>query len=690
MKYNIVDGGEYRFPARSKRPFVYLANLKNNGHNSVTATCAYCKKTDTYAKSDLENIRVFKCKQCNNSVYRGGFAKLLLTDVTNKADGSIVAACKCLDCGRTADYNFVDLVNSNIKSCKFCLKGYRTGMRIGDYIVTGVSFKESNPLESLVRFECAKCKSPSHVTIGSIINVNKSAQSDADKFNNKLRNRPCNKCSAVKPMVSRSAATAENNTDIPTENEKYTNIKVDARNNTRVIATCKNCGVTANMSKQDVLSMKTCYACRFVTENSQVRKVKMGSDILNRKFNSIGKKILEESKGYFSLNVDSISDVAKQYKDGKKVEVGCTCNTCNYSDSYEIKDISGEFKSDVTCKLCGYKHIIGEEFPNIRTGSTLTLASMQKMQGRNMATLKCSKCGASINTEVSSVNNTASIGCTTCNVIKKYNIGNSAEFGSIFNINNKEHTDYQIIGTYMILRNENNQGKVSVKAQCIECGNIIDRNYDKFDAFVNDVISGCRACETLKKRTKNYINNNNWVNYIKNCRKINEVIDRDGTKIAVTECLICGDIKEIPLTVFILAEKLVCQNCIDSKVIVRCHVCKGFHELDLTIQDLYNSTRDIKCPNTKKSMSIYSIRMSHEKQCKLDYLVSNFPDFGDYVEIPGTGLIKSTDKYYTGTDGVEYHTCYCEDHNKLLTLTDDEIRSYEHQFCADTRMYGYL
>lgn len=683
MNYVVTDGGEYKFPVRSNKPFVYLTNLKNNGYNSVTVTCAYCKNTDTYAKSDLENMKVFKCKKCNSAVYRSGFAKLLLTDVTNKVDGRIEATCKCLDCGRADVYNFVSIVNNTIKHCKHCIGGYRRGLTIGTYIVDDIKLDSKNILDTVIIFKCTKCGTQFSATMQSIRNTNLSAKIEEQKFKNRLRNMPCQKCYLIKSK--REAAES-----IPSENDRYCDIKLDSKNSNRVFATCKNCGITTNMSKKDVLDMNTCYACRFVTENSKVRKVKMGSDILNRKFNNVGKKIIEESKGYFSLNVDSISDVAKQYKDKRKVEVSCTCSTCNYSDSYEIKDISGEFNSNVTCKLCGYKHIIGEEFPNTRTGSTLTLTSMQKMQSRSKATLKCSKCGANITTDVSDILNRASLGCETCNVVRKYNIGNSAEFGSIFNVNNKEHTDYQIVGTYMILKNEVNQGKISVKAQCIECGNIIDRDYDKFDAFVNDVISGCRACETLKKRTKNYINNNNWVNYIKNCRKINEVIDRDGTKIAVTECLICGDIKEIPLTVFILAEKLVCQNCINSKVIVRCPVCKGFHDLGLTIQDLYNSTRDIVCANTKKSMSIYSIRMSHEKQCKLDYLISNFPDFGDYIEIPGTGLIKSTDKSYVGTDGVEYHTCYCEDHNKLLTLTDDEIRSYEHQFCADTRMYGYL
>ena len=199
------------------------------------------------------------------------------------------------------------------------------------------------------------------------------------------------------------------------------------------------------------------------------------------------------------------------------------------------------------------------------------------------------------------------------------------------------------------------------------------------------------------KKQGNYINNNNWNGYIKNCRIVEKVFEEDGIKKANIKCLLCGDTVTVPLTVFLYSDYCICEKCRDTKIIMRCPSCKQIHDNGLTLGQLYNDNSDSKiesritCPVTNKKTAISVYRHYQEEQSRLDFLLTNYLELDDIEKVPGdSGLIRSNSKYYEGTDGEKYYTCYCEKHNKFMTLKEDEMASYEHLYCADTRMFGYF
>lgn len=670
--YNIIDGGIYKLPVDSQYPLIFLKDLKNLGHNSVKGTCANCGYTDTYSKSDLQECKVYMCKHCNSAVYKRGFATLQIMKVTNRQDGKVIASCKCKDCGRTDDYDFNKIMAGKVLRCRHCFKGAKLGTPVGTNYINRIEVNKTDITKSMVYLRCGKCKKDvMQATVYELlIQKNRAVIGARCKDCYKPKEQPLSK-----PKVS-----------IPKENDSYKNIS-DAGMN-KVYATCKNCGYTGTFSTKHVIDEESCPACRFIEKGFTVCQEPMNKKILARNYNDTGKNIILKNKSKFSLTVSDMKNVAKQYKMSRKSSALCTCNTCNQSDTYDIVSISGEDALKQTCKVCGYKYILGTVYDeDLRTHSSLFISDISRFKERPYATLKCTKCGSEVKTPLSSVDIVAPNGCESCKIRARYKITN-AKFGTIFDIDDETSTDYQLVGTYMVLSNTAADNKRRIVAQCTECGNIIDAEFKDFDDFISTVEAGCKQCNSFAKQTKNYINNNNWVGYIKHCKKTTDVIDRGNVKIAVTKCLMCGKVKEIPLTTFVLASKIVCDSCIDKKVVIKCPICNGIHNIELTVRDIYDTDKQAICPAKQQRFSMSRCRLAHEHQCKLDYLVQNFPDFDDYTEI--NGLIKSNSMFYKGTDGNKYNTCYCPEHNKMLTLRDDEILEYQHQFCADSRMYGYM
>ena len=267
---------------------------------------------------------------------------------------------------------------------------------------------------------------------------------------------------------------------------------------------------------------------------------------------------------------------------------------------------------------------------------------------------------------------------------------------------------YDMKGSFLIRKTANRVSATGARsteqftATCMKCG----ASFKKTKAELNRMNYCCTECESRTRDGRNIFKNINWVGFVKNnLEVVSTVVNSEGGVTCKLKCLTCAkhvdDIKHamidnIPL-VTLLDEKseFICPFCADTILKVLCPLCGEAHIKTTTHKMYCNRDTNIgyKCTKIDKVVSREQILIYHETLASLDNLTSKYTN--NYTldcRIEGRGGFATILKFkegYTGTDGNMYHTCMCAEHHKLLVLNDEEIRTYRHEYCADTRMMPY-
>ena len=261
--------------------------------------------------------------------------------------------------------------------------------------------------------------------------------------------------------------------------------------------------------------------------------------------------------------------------------------------------------------------------------------------------------------------------------------------------------------------NVNKFGKVSGKIEkfvalsCIDCG--FTRNI-RLKTFLDNVQeikeTECSICKKTKKANNkdiNILNNLDYIGTIKNEFIIDDV-SKDG--IVKAHCLVCerynkGKPKKyikMPLYEWEFTSTFRCTNCFNQKINVVCPVC-GQPHFSITRDRLYNfsytNTIIGKCKaldKDGKAVSCKELAMYHNELQEMQVAKSIYNDkfTPDKIrESKGGAKLMLFNDSYIGTDEQIYQSCLCLKHNKLLSLTYNEIDNYKHEFCSNPLMTAY-
>lgn len=394
-----------------------------------------------------------------------------------------------------------------------------------------------------------------------------------------------------------------------------------------------------------------------------------------------------------------------------KNSVKCRCLYCGDIDTYKVSMLTN---SEVhVCKKCQGNLKIGKIY-----GETIKLNEFVVLQGRVGAKLRCESCNRMFIHDVNLVKS-KDYHCPICSPNKQKEFKDTPKIkpkqqkvienkrkeksstlvGNIISAQIDEAKDFSCykkkgdfieVGKYTRRSKTGMSVQPMIKAQCVKCGQITQFKENNFNEN-----SKCEKCDKLKESNKNILNNINWIGYTKNNMEVIEVVkDTDGVLKVKTKCLICESENVMPLVSFIYEKEIVCNNCADAKLNMICPLCKKPH-ISITPRNLYRvreETTYLACNNKKDKVPLTEIAMQHEMQVKLDTIRKKYKGYTLEQRFEGRGEIATILKFkegYIGTNGEEYNTCMCLEHNKMMVLNDNEIMQYKHEYCADTRMIPY-
>lgn len=240
---------------------------------------------------------------------------------------------------------------------------------------------------------------------------------------------------------------------------------------------------------------------------------------------------------------------------------------------------------------------------------------------------------------------------------------------------------------------------------CIKCGYTIKINANK--ATREDIsLRKCKSClyNSNKANDINIFNNVDYVGTVKNDLIVDSVhTDKNGVKYVKAHCMICAkhfkdkkkQIFKIPLYEWEFTSTFRCPNCCNEKINVICPSC-GKPHFKITRNNLYNESANRstfgRCPFDNKNISLAELALYHRElrniqSCK-DIYDDNFETDRTRESSKHVKLLMFKDKY-TGTDNQEYFSCLCIKHHKLLSLTNNEIIEYNHEYCSNPLMTAY-
>jgi hypothetical protein len=397
-------------------------------------------------------------------------------------------------------------------------------------------------------------------------------------------------------------------------------------------------------------------------------------------------------------------------RDGK-VHAKLRCTECNTLYVHSIKDVKSSDCKCVACERRAVERRIYEVKPNSIINGMEVLERVN-YNNKPHFKVRCTKCGKQF---LHSVQATLApdYGCPVCNkntakkadqqdikgkektkkeATKKNLLGNIASFDKepVLDL-----TKFRIAGDFIFTGTATRTSLTGVsvstlvKGQCTHCGSITmdtEGNFSKNNYK-------CKKCSKISSDKRNIIENTNWVGYVRHNIEVTKVKkNSDGVLMADTKCLACGHEMTIPVTTIMSEPELTCIKCGDTPILVECPLCHKNH-IKTTLRKIYEKrdyTAGILCG---KDTVLYSeIALQHETATRLENIRKRYKGYTLEERIPGhdeTPVIFKFQEHYTGTDNNIYHTCMCEVHNKLMVLTDDEIRVYKHEYCADTRMMPY-
>jgi hypothetical protein len=391
----------------------------------------------------------------------------------------------------------------------------------------------------------------------------------------------------------------------------------------------------------------------------------------------------------------------------RKVHAKLKCTKCN---TYYIHNINDVKSNNFVCSTC-LKNMTSKEFyeKHKMIYNGMEIIDNATLNGVDCYKLQCTKCGKSFIHKVTDVESSNYGGCPICNKkvnkqdtkvkekikkesTKKNLLGNIASFDkepmldlSRFRIAG----DFIFTGTAMRASLTGASVRELLKGQCTHCGSTtVDT-----ESYFSKHEFKCQKCNKINSDKRNIIENTNWVGYVRhNIEVVKVKKNSEGVLMADTKCLACGHEMTIPVITIMSEPELTCIKCGDTPIVVECPICHKNH-IKTTLRKIYEKRDHVVGVLCGKDTVPYSeIALQHETATRLENIRKRYKGYTLEERLPGhddTPVIFKFRENYTGTDGNIYHTCMCEVHNKLMVLTDDEMRNYKHEYCADTRMMPY-
>lgn len=231
-------------------------------------------------------------------------------------------------------------------------------------------------------------------------------------------------------------------------------------------------------------------------------------------------------------------------------------------------------------------------------------------------------------------------------------------------------------------------GATTYHLVCEKCGSIV--TCMRSNARLSDC-SFCNSREQNKDYTKQGYLFRDYVGSIFNSLR---VISQTGLTCEV-ECIRCKK-KRVGVSIYDVISRHIFCDCERSKVSVLCPKCG--YDIYQSYKNIYSGNFSCSCPKCNTSIdkeefliSSSSLDYANSLRSKLSMANESISDkgatnkirFGN--EFAVEHLVVESEPVYKGNDEKSYYRCFCKIHNLGLTLSGDEIRNYEHQYCDDSR-----
>ena len=251
----------------------------------------------------------------------------------------------------------------------------------------------------------------------------------------------------------------------------------------------------------------------------------------------------------------------------------------------------------------------------------------------------------------------------------------------------------------------NTKKSLKVKIMCTKCYTIKAVTQTSWDS---NKVTECNDCKTIGKRAEvkqGYIRSNNWKGFIKNNLEVVSDLHKNSNGVDTVDvvCTTCGygqDVNNkftLPLMTLIESPSIMCQRCCNAKIKLICPKCNKIHittsakaMYDRQYKDIENT--QIGCPETNSYVRLPEAIWQHNTILKMNAIKNqfkkNFEFMGVETTLSGDELIRLNSSY-VGRDGETYTTYYCHKHGKYVVLKENEVGTYSHDYCMDTRMKEY-
>lgn len=380
-----------------------------------------------------------------------------------------------------------------------------------------------------------------------------------------------------------------------------------------------------------------------------------------------------------------------------KTKVTCKCDCCGRNSEYSVDEMR---QNKSICNICMQDMKKQEDIFNLsglKVGDSIGTYEIthtgikSKHEPIFNIKIKCNKCKDELDINVIQLSNLMGgkykPKCKCSKQLKKQ-IGLIAELEDIPSKSNRGR--YRNIEGWEFWGVETtNSNRLKYKYMCLKCGKI-EYLSEKAYNTLSDKLE-CNNCKSIPSKSI-ILNTIDWVGHIKNGLRIEKVYtDDNGIKMATVVCLICSESYDIALATIVNSQDIVCKKCGKRKMMLKCPKC-GQNHIQHTLSSLYSITEQSQmiCTNTGKTYDKMELITEHEFLLDRDFLRSKYINQFDFESMrPARGPLAKMIKFkqgYVGTDGKYYTACMCAEHNKLLTLTDEEFNSYQHEFCHESRM----
>lgn len=334
------------------------------------------------------------------------------------------------------------------------------------------------------------------------------------------------------------------------------------------------------------------------------------------------------------------------------------------------------------------KQPIGNIRDKLIRGFTIDNCKVDSVMGADVV-LICQRCNARILLSKSMVQSKvdSKIPLCNCHELEKADVGLIKAVGPS---KSKVEQPYRELPGWIFQKTIVEGKKTNYEYRCAICGMI-----EKFT--VNSLLNkdcSCIKCKKISKSKGQPVGSNDWTGFTTKCRRIeNTYVNDNNVKMATVKCLLCDETEDIALISVIRDEIQVCDKCASKPLILNCPVC-GKNHLKNNLKGLYSGEKsDIICINKNEKIPKEQLVGEHDSRVRMQYIMKKYRGRYTYQSRQGSNgeraeLMKFNEGY-TGTDGQFYQSCLCVEHNKFLSLTQDEQGTYTHNYCDNDRMIPY-